>query len=74
VITGDGSATTGVFVRAGLRSLTMHAAGTEVELRRDDVIPVDVLSSEGRRGGDVARGAACGALPLGGALMAVPYS
>ncbi|HVL68595.1 MAG TPA: hypothetical protein VM364_15135 [Vicinamibacterales bacterium] len=74
VISADGTARTGRFAGAGLRWLRLHSDGAEIELPREDVLRVDVLPQADRVDeGEVVKGAARGALALGGLMMAVPY-
>lgn len=75
IVVADGSVRTGTFIKAALRSLQLQVDGGTQELARADVLRVDVLADRAGTGtaGEIAAGAAKGALGLGGVLMAIPY-
>jgi hypothetical protein len=66
VLTADGAAHTGRVVRVGMDWLRIVENGAEIDIARDDVARVDVLSANADAVRTVAGGAGTGALLAGG--------
>ena len=76
VLAADGTTQAGRFIRADVQSLRFQANANEVNLRREDVIRVDLLAVPHAGATDaqeIATGAAKGALTMAGAMAAIPF-
>ena len=76
VLAADGTTQVGRFIRADIRSLRFQANAAELNLRREDVIRVDLLALPDAGQSDaeeIAIGAAKGAAAMAGVMAAIPF-